>query len=241
MMSAPALHVANPQLLTLLVIIKWDVGGNGDRIHRHDAIQDALFSAAQAAALAPRKEVPSLIPGTRSRPADIFLPNWCRGRPAALDVTVISTMQPLTQSGAASEKGYALKLAEERKMAAHNAECRCRGAGVSFVPLAVESLGGWSHETALQISRIGRLVGQRLGTTPAEAVSHLFQRLSICLWRGNASMWARRLPSHSAWTDGNIYVFVLFLFLYFVVLFVFCFCLSFCHVHIHIRLNSSIA
>ena len=115
-------------------------GGNGDRIHRHDAIRDALFSAAQAAALAPRKEVPSLIPGTRSRPADIFLPNWCRGRPAALDVTVISTMQPLTQSGAASEKGYALKLAEERKMAAHNAECR--GAGVSFVPLAVESLGG---------------------------------------------------------------------------------------------------
>ena len=138
-------------------------GGNGDRIHRHDAIRDTLFSAAQAAALAPRKEVPSLIPGTRSCPADIFLPNWCRGRPAALDVTVISTMQPLTQSGAASERGYALKLAEERKMAAHNAECR-----VSFVPLAVESLGGWSHEAALQISRVGRLVGQRLGTTPKQ-------------------------------------------------------------------------
>ena len=122
-------------------------------------------------------------------------------------------------------------------MAAHNAECR--GAGVSFVPLAVESLGGWSHEAALQISRIGRLVGQRLGTTPAEAVSHLLQRLSICLWRGNASMWARRLPSHSAWTDGNIsvFVFVLFFFLYFVALSVFCFsfCLLFCLVHIHIR------
>ena len=63
----------------------------------------------------------------------------------------------------------ALKLAEERKMAAHNAECR--GAGVSFVPLAVESLGGWSHEAALQISRVSRLVGQRLAL--------LFQRLSV--------------------------------------------------------------
>ena len=40
-------------------------------------------------------------------------------------------MQPLTHSGAASEKGYALKVAEERKMAAHNAECR--GAGVSLI------------------------------------------------------------------------------------------------------------
>ena len=66
-------------------------------------------------------------------------------------------MQTLTQSGAGSEKGYDLKLAEERKMVAHNAECR--GVGVSFVPLAVESLGGWSQEEALQISRIGRLVG----------------------------------------------------------------------------------
>ena len=59
-------------------------------------------------------------------------------------------------------------------MVAHNAESR--GVGVSFVPLAVESLGGWSQEAALQISRISKLV----------AVSHLFQRLSIC---GNATMW----------------------------------------------------
>ena len=107
-------------------------GGNySDRIHRHDALRDALFSAAQSAALAPRKEVPSLIPGTRSRPADIFLPNWCRGLPAALDVTVISTMQPLTQTGAASDRGHALKVGEERKMTAHNAQFQA--AGVAFV------------------------------------------------------------------------------------------------------------
>ena len=61
-------------------------GGNGDRIHRHDSVQDAVFSAAQTAALAPRKEVPSLIPRTSSRPADVYLPNWMRGQPAALDV-----------------------------------------------------------------------------------------------------------------------------------------------------------
>ena len=63
-------------------------GGNGDRIQPHDSIRDALFSVAQTAALAPRKEVPSLIPDSSNRPADIYLPNWKRGRPAALDVTV---------------------------------------------------------------------------------------------------------------------------------------------------------
>ena len=46
-------------------------GGNGDRIHRHDFIRDALFSAAQSAALAPRREVPALIPGNCAHPANI--------------------------------------------------------------------------------------------------------------------------------------------------------------------------
>lgn len=59
-------------------------------------------------------------------------------------------------------------------------------AGVSFIPLVVESLGGWSDEAAHNITRIGRLLGQRSGSPPAETTSHLFQRLSISLWRGNA-------------------------------------------------------
>ena len=63
-------------------------GGNGDKIHRQGSVRDALFSAAQTAALAPRKEVPTLIPGTSSRPADVYLPNWMRGQPAATDVTL---------------------------------------------------------------------------------------------------------------------------------------------------------
>ena len=122
--------------------------GNGDRIHQHDVLWDALFSAAQSAALAPRKKVPSLIRSSSSRPADILLPNWFRGCLAALDVTVISTLQTLTLSGAASVKGYALKVAEERKMAAHSTGCR--DAGVAFVPLVAETLGGWSEGAMCQ-------------------------------------------------------------------------------------------
>ena len=39
-------------------------GGNADRIARHNALRDAIFSAAQSAALAPRMEVSSLIPSS---------------------------------------------------------------------------------------------------------------------------------------------------------------------------------
>ena len=93
-------------------------GGNGDCIHHHNSIRDAIFSTAQSAALAPRKEFPSLVPGSPSRLADIFLPNWERGRPAALDVSVISTLQQLTLEGAASTQGHALAVGEEKTMAA---------------------------------------------------------------------------------------------------------------------------
>ena len=54
----------------------------------------------------------SLIPKTRSRPADIFLPSWKRGCPA-LDVSVISTLQQLTVEGAASVQGHALRVGTE--------------------------------------------------------------------------------------------------------------------------------
>ena len=68
-------------------------GGNGDRILRHNSVRDVLFSAARSAALSPRKEVPSLIPNSSCRPADIFLPCFTRARPAAIDVSIISPLQ----------------------------------------------------------------------------------------------------------------------------------------------------
>ena len=137
-------------------------GGNGDRIHRHDSIRDVVFSAAQSAALAPRKEAPSLIPNSSSCPADIFLPNWKRGQSAALDVTVISPLQRETLAGEAITPGHALQVREERKIATHaNA---CHDVGLLFVPLVVETLGGWNQEAISTFKAIGRLQGQRLGT-----------------------------------------------------------------------------
>ena len=176
--------------------------GNGDRIYRHNSIRDAIFSAAQSAALAPRKELPSLIPGIQARPADVFLPNWDKGRSAALDVSVISTLQPLTLQGAATTPGHALSVGEYQKMALHASACR--SVGVSFVPLMVESLGGWSELASKTISNIGRHLGQRLGVPPSDSIQHLFKKCSVALWRGNASLWLHRFPSVSPHIDSVI-------------------------------------
>ena len=107
-------------------------------------------------------------------------------------VTVISSLQALTVADAAVFQGSALGVAEARKQALHAAACH--QVGVSFFPLAVEVLGGWSPMASSIIRSIGRL-----GRDPTETIRHLFdfQRLSVTLWRGNAAMWcacARQLP-----------------------------------------------
>ena len=58
----------------------------------------------------------------------------------------------------------------------------------------VEALGGWGKKAIHTIKRIGRLQGQRLGVEPAESTRHLFQRLAVALWKGNASLWTQRQP-----------------------------------------------
>ena len=64
-------------------------------------------------------------------------------------------------------------------MATHAASCRA--VGISFIPLAVESLGGWSELAAKTISRIGRLLGQRLGIPPSITSRQLFKSNKLTL------------------------------------------------------------
>ena len=94
---------------------------------------------------------------------------------------------------AAVIQGSALGVAEARKQALHTTACH--QVGVGFFPVAVEVLGGWSPTACSIICSIGRRLGQRLGRDPSETSRHLFQQLSVTLWRGNAAMWcARQLP-----------------------------------------------
>ena len=168
-----------------------ECGGNGDRILRHNALRDTLSACARSAALSPRLEVPSLIPGGSFRPADIYLPCWKRGLPAALDVTVTSSLQASTVHLASTNQGHALQVAEARKIATHDQPCRAEG--ITFIPLAVEALGGWSSLACSTISDIARMRDARLGSSNSSTI--IFQKLSFILWRCNASMWVSRCRS----------------------------------------------
>ena len=110
---------------------------DGDRISRHDRLRDVVFNSAAKAALAPDLEKANLT--SRSRPGDIYLPCWSRGRPATLDMTVISFLQSSTLQTAVTSAGHALEVSDERTFTKHLSACE--EAGISFVPLSVDALG----------------------------------------------------------------------------------------------------
>ena len=116
--------------------------------------------------------------------------------------TRITRIQLQTKDKAATIQGHALKVGEQRKMAAHGEECK--EAGINFIPIVVETLGGWSIEAIQTIADIGRLQGQRLGITPGDSIRHLFQRLAISLWRGNATLWLNRFSTSPPRVDGFV-------------------------------------
>ena len=108
---------------TLMVTIKLNVAAYKNRIHQHDSIRDILFSSAQSVALCLRKEMLSLILGSKGCPADIYLPRWTHDKPAVLDVSVISPLQRLTLESSSMSQGHGLSIGEEHEHCAHADAC----------------------------------------------------------------------------------------------------------------------
>ena len=70
--------------------------------------------------------------------------------------------------------------------AAHDA---CDAQRISFIPLPVETFGGWHPVAAKQIARLGRELSRSPAAVPQDTASkHLFQRLALSIQKGNAAL-----------------------------------------------------
>ena len=167
-------------------------GSDGERIMRHNLLRDVLHQTAAAAMLGPVKEGRFLLPGRDARPADLLIPRWSGGQDSALDVTVVSALQSAMVAGSATTDGYALQRAFDRKVA--NAGEACRREGITFIPIAANTLGGWHPVATEQVKKLGIALARHQGQEEQEAVRHLHQRLSLVLMRGNAQLLVNRMP-----------------------------------------------
>ena len=176
-----------------------------ERIARHDQLRDVLYEAASSAALAPVREAAHLLPGAAARPGDVLIRRWVDGKDGALDVTVTGPLAQSNVQAAAAESGAALEKAFKRKV--QGAAQACQEQGIAFLPIAMETLGGFHKVAAEQVKRIGVAVARHQGVLETVAVKQLFQRLSLTLMRGNASLVMTRRPDSDlapAEVDGII-------------------------------------
>ena len=170
-----------------------DHGMKGGRL---DQIRDKILMEAQHASLNPTREMPGLIPGSLSRPADAFIDNWVDGRKIAFDVSVTSPTQEAVLYLAAEHAASAINARKTSKNRAHLENCRAQG--ISFFPLVVETFGGWDADAVKLLKEIAHQDARRWGKDPSIEIKHFFQRLSVSLQRGNAAPLIdrdRELPS----------------------------------------------
>ena len=152
-----------------------------------------IYQVAASSNLAPRKEENALLPGTSARPADVLIPSWTGGRDTALDVTVVSPLLTERVDLAITSPGHTL-------VTAFNDKCRdylqaCEREGLAFIPLPVETLGGWHKKAVEQLKKLARALARSTGKEEEVEIRHLFQRLGILLVKGNAALLLNRIPS----------------------------------------------
>ena len=159
----------------------------GGNVVRHNALRDVFAQFCHRARLGRQLEVGHGSGGdsTNSRPADILVPNWMIGKPAAFDlITAVSLLNSNTLNEAGVTSGSAAGKAEACK---HNTnDHRCRELGWVCVPLAAETYGCWGEEAQCSGSCLAAQLALQLQCSKSKAIINIYQRLNFTLVRCNA-------------------------------------------------------
>ena len=159
----------------------------GDVVSRHNRIRNILVETCRRAHIGVKVEVGNNLSRdhSKTRPADILLPNWFLGRTAALDVSITSPLNPVTLLEAGVSATAAAQATEARKHQANDP--KCSELGWVCVPMVVETYGAWGKEATAIISS----VASRLATStcrPKSTILHeIYGRLNLNLVCANAT------------------------------------------------------
>ena len=180
--------------------------GGGDRTRRHNLLRNVVYHAAEAANLRPELEKPGLLPqrplsgstydsGSRvreedsspgsRRPADVYIPRWRLGPPAAWDFAVTSGLR---MDAVTNPCGVTSRY-EDFKCSHKDTRAECLAQGISFIPMVVEAVGGgWGKMARCvwsELAKTSALANGELETNTTCAIM-LQQRLAMTLHRENA-------------------------------------------------------
>ena len=138
------------------------------------------YNLAGRACLGPEVEAGSALghEGHITWPADILIPHHRDlGKPAALDLTVTSTLNSSTLLKAGVTSGSAALAAEVCK---HNAnDAKCSELGWTCIPIAVETYGCWGAEAMQTLSHLASRLATMGNCSKSHATCLLYGRLSL--------------------------------------------------------------
>ena len=111
-------------------------------------------------------------------------------------VTATNALQAATVAGCAEDGAYAVNEAVARKERKYGA--RCQAEGLAYVPLAVDTFGGW-HPLALKtINRLPLELARATNGELGVVRRHLRQRLGVLFLRDNVAMLHAQTPSFTS-------------------------------------------
>jgi len=193
--------------------------GGGDRTRRHNIIRNASSEGAAVAGLNPELERPGLLPqrpliGSRCedgstppsddnthlrRPADVYIPHFDAGAPAALDFAVTSGLRDDIMSASILDADAASLRYEDLKCSYKNTRALCQEQGIRFVPMILEATGGgWGKEARKVWTRLAKAASLTTGEPESKQAVQLLQRLSFALHKENARAVMRRVAAPGA-------------------------------------------
>ena len=176
----------------------------GDRTKRHNLIRNEVFHFCQSAGLNPELERPGLLQArpldgssqengaerdsnSNRRPADVYLPKWRRGTPAALDLAVTSGLRRDMMERSAENGSIAVTMYENKKRMYLDTESICREEGIQFIPLICEADGGgWGPAAHSVWSELAKYKSTLTGEPNSITAMHLLQSLGLILHKENA-------------------------------------------------------
>ena len=159
----------------------------------HNHLRNVLVETCCRAHLSVKVEMGSNLTSD-SRPADILLPNWALGKPAAFDVSVTSPLNPKIVSVAGLSAGAAALSTEEHKHIENDP--KCNALGWSCIPLVAESYGAWGKEAIDSFKKLASHLAVTSGKTKSAVLSELYSMLNLHLVRANVTaILSRWLPS----------------------------------------------
>jgi hypothetical protein len=164
-------------------------GSTDARIARHDTLTRFLKTKIRELGYFVPKGEGMAGDLNKQRMGDIVVHQWRLLHDLWIDLSVANTLCPSYSNISANAPLAAADLRVKMKYLKYKDQIHLVD---SFVPLVVETLGGW-HPSAFRIlKRIGNELAERSWSSSKSGFSNLMTGLSVCLQKANANMLALR-------------------------------------------------